>query len=144
MLKSKVKRGWSQALFSSASCLDERQQAETGTEEVASEQQAALSMNNKAVAQAAQRLCSLLFGDLQEPPGHAPVTLLWVCCWGRGWAWWTHMALSTPRTQWFRKDWKWNKVEVQLDILTVVFLNKVDYFKTLVPFFSSTDIFFLT
>lgn len=25
-------------------------------------------MNNKAVAQAAQRLCSLLFGDLQEPP----------------------------------------------------------------------------
>lgn len=54
------------------------------------------------------------------------------------------MALSTPRTQWFRKDWKWNKVEVQLDILTVVFLNEVDYFQTLVPFFSSTDIFFLT
>jgi len=39
-----------------------------------------------ALAQAAQRLCSLLLGDLQEPPGRGPGTLLWVCCWGGGWA----------------------------------------------------------
>lgn len=54
----------------------------------------------------------------------------------------TPRALCTSITQWFRRDWNWDKVEVQLDILTVVFLN--DYFKTLVPSFSCIDVFFLT
>lgn len=52
----------------------------------------------------------------------------------------TPRALCTSITQWFRKDWNWDKVEVQLDILTVVFLN--DYFKALVLFFSCIDVFF--
>jgi len=75
-----VQRGQSQSLLSGAQCQEKEQWAQTATQEVLSEVQGALlcCAVDGALAQAAQRLCSLLLGDLQEPPvcgtGH-PVLL---------------------------------------------------------------------
>lgn len=74
MPKGRVHRGWSQALFSGASCQDTRQWAPTETQEAPPDQEEMLlhCPGGRTLKQVVQRSSSviLLFTGLQQPCGH--------------------------------------------------------------------------
>ena len=71
-----MQRGGSQALFSGAKCQDNRQWAQTETQEAPSEHQETLFQCAGELAQVAQGGCGVfILGDIQKPPGHSPEQL---------------------------------------------------------------------
>lgn len=72
--KWRVQGNWSQALFSSSQCQDQKQWGKTGAQDVPSVHQRALlcCSGDTALSQVVQRLGSLLFGHLRKLLGHGP------------------------------------------------------------------------